>query len=1025
MCTVSFAVENYEAGKFWPPLAALVDMTGKQVFRTEWGDAFLDNLQVLGLDDFSDLDDVTLKYLGPITMHAGMPTYCLKDFFVKVADRRRKVPGLRAEQFVSWAAERAVSGTMYVDKPVEMFLRYGGNYAVDVCDRCFELLDVVGVGGTGDGVPLPSRYTVVAKELHDEARIQPPYDRATRHLSAVSTPRIVLDPYVRGVMVRLPSVDTGPSGRVSWQVVIGTQEEVVTVQGQWPGDPTPQTDVQVSLPIRSVSVSATEVDAAIQLQLVDEKQPLIAFKEDGELVTSHLPLPGTALWLLFPGDIDNLVVDGAIRLISQAVLPPGWAGWTLALADLGEAKHLRVGDALSGRPIRHVSAARVVTGEPVFGLITASGEPVFASLPTIELPKDSSTDTKWTVSLADQDGNLISSFNEFHHETDQESIWSGLSRPFAGKIRIRVRGPWGRGTMRDLVLAEALQANSQPMFRNFSSGGLAPAHVCITAPAQFSVKPAVFDLDEDQAQAPLSLSAETKSLPLILRIPYAQVSYQSLDQITPPSFRPLSLCTDDVVRSPGSILVRTEEAAPEMAVVVSSKAIQTLPPTGNKGLSRFDLAKVVDTLRAYPKAALVLFGAINGTVATLMPRKLFNHAKLGIGEIVFSDCANIDGLVAIVYQVRAPWRGGKSFPIEDGRAAISTDLCNAGPLRVLVRVDDPWLPAPIPIWSDTRVFLSAQGWLESEDDEETAFSRWLASGGPVPDRAKPAWAWATMAWLPSLCLHDHDWHEIVGGCRGFLLSDPVASLLALQCNGIPPQAIPRLLVNSKLALAQTWTDSEIPLHWSEANAIACTLLSAQHLKSADDDLGNLEGATTVCGDCVQELLGGTDPFGKLGRFDENSDAYAAKDESDRDIIKGLLGLIPKGILDGDSRVQAALALLESRADANRRLQEAAGELLAAMKVTCAATGEMRILMAIEARTHPKRPYGWFAYPALSVGFSLLARTAARGQSEVKAWVNSKILYWGYLAEAAPQLVGIDLIMAEFMVAGWEAGGEDS
>jgi hypothetical protein len=55
--------------------------------------------------------------------------------------------------------------------PVNRFLRFGGEFAIDVTDRVFELLDIVSAGGDGSDVLLPERFRLKALEMQQAGRI--------------------------------------------------------------------------------------------------------------------------------------------------------------------------------------------------------------------------------------------------------------------------------------------------------------------------------------------------------------------------------------------------------------------------------------------------------------------------------------------------------------------------------------------------------------------------------------------------------------------------------------------------------------------------------------------------------------------------------------------------------------------------------------------------------------------------------------------------------------------------------------
>ena len=137
--TVGVAQAYYTGGKFWPELWRLTDLPRphQQQIREIWGQEFLSSLAHLGLDTFSG--NQRHHYVGPIMMHAGIPTNCLTKVFALLLERTAQYPGLDAPTFHRWA----ISGDTRLhslNKPAEEFIRAGGDYSLDVIDRCLTLL---------------------------------------------------------------------------------------------------------------------------------------------------------------------------------------------------------------------------------------------------------------------------------------------------------------------------------------------------------------------------------------------------------------------------------------------------------------------------------------------------------------------------------------------------------------------------------------------------------------------------------------------------------------------------------------------------------------------------------------------------------------------------------------------------------------------------------------------------------------------------------------------------------------------
>lgn len=217
------AATHYQGGHYWP---ALWDQTQLRdpaaADQVTWGQAFLAATDRLGLAAFPGLPH---PFVGPVVMHAGLPTYCLGDWFELLAARRRLDPSLDAETFLAWATEPGHPAALRsLDVPARRFLTDGGHYALDVVERCLELLDRLAepIPDTS-GIALPARIIeagrAVAAELDSRAAgLAGGRGAAARR----SRPRLALDPYGAGVqvvLVVLPALSNPPGGVASWQVI--------------------------------------------------------------------------------------------------------------------------------------------------------------------------------------------------------------------------------------------------------------------------------------------------------------------------------------------------------------------------------------------------------------------------------------------------------------------------------------------------------------------------------------------------------------------------------------------------------------------------------------------------------------------------------------------------------------------------------------------------------------------------------------------------------------------------------------
>lgn len=1019
LATAGVAAEHYERATFWPKLIAIVDILPDPGFQAAWGDAFLDNLRRLGLPTFEKEHDAGSRYVGRILLHAGMPTYCLADFFSMLSWKRRHTPGLTPEEFISWAAAKAAgSGFQSLDMPVQRFIRYGEEFAVDVADRSFELLDAVAAGAPPDDALLPQRFWDVARDLKDRREL----DQVPEHgISALATvdvrPRLVLDPFGLGLLLRLPPVGDAPDGRAVWLVNLDDEVQRVTTESLWPGstEPAPQTDVSISKPVRSASVAlAGREDLQLSLIVVDDRDPLMVFGEDGELIPGGLPLPATNVWALFPGDPDALQVTGSTGPVAESPLPPRWSGFSLIRVDVSGATAISAGGSV--RTVRKLESARIETALPVAGIRTASGLPVVAHLPTIHIP-GSMAKASWDITLHDSAGDVIAR-QRVSGGDDPNSIWDRMSRPVAGTFTLRVRGPWGRGATRNFTLVEGLSVSFNPGWRRFVSGGLQPCVAQVRATSGIVLSRTHIEFGERDREQKLRAGLRSDLRSFVLSPPHMTVAYQAGEFTINPSVRPLTLMREDLCDNPGELILNIGAAAlPVLHVIANGRTLQTLRAhSARMGIYRFNLAETIDTLRSQPLVTLALSDDGELVIATVRPRKLFSTIHLeDARELQLADHVNVDGLTAYVFATRAPWIAPASLPITAGRASLPDWLIDAGPMRVVVRIEDPWVPMPAPGWPEpgTSTFVDADGWVIRDDQEEAAFSMFLAGIGPMPERIKDfVRLWTTRAQLPALALGSRI-AEVTNAIDAAVYANPSAALGALTDSEVTGDAIPALMIRSGLAwanLADAHETSAPP--WTMRGAIAAALLSAADSLWSDDEI---EAAISICGESVIGLLDGCDPHASAGRMDESADLLDREPALREQYIKQA-GLIPRGLLSAESRVLAAMELVaQRRHPCLEWLMRHAPSVLREGERLIRLIGDPATQAAFDARRHHNRRGGWHVVPAISMALALGARHASRGHEQATRWMIREQRHWADLATVVPQLVTIDLIIAELVV----------
>lgn len=474
--TAGFAITGYRRGTFWPAFWEAVGYRGDTEDRACWSLAFIEALRRLGLPTFDELvEQGAFPYLTRILMHTGIPDYCLPDFFGLVAERRR-IAHVSPEEFVDWAAQRAAIDRLAdVDVPVGRFLRFGGSYAVDLVDRVYDLLDRL-VDGLDDSTTLlPARFGVQARQWWETADRPESGDRRPSRSDAGRRPRVILDPYGEGVVLRLPPLND--LGRAAlWHLT--TEDTNETVRSTEGGAVAAPTDYSLSRPVSDLMITLGDSSLSYQLPIVDRSWPMLAFDSDGRRLSATVPLPRSDVWILHPeeGQTDVLLVEGDARSIAEAPLPYGWFGWRLRYLDLTDVQALGLRDRARRWSVATTAAAQIQVGPSVRGVRSASGGPVHRSLPTIVLPPGAES-LIWEIEVRSDDGDVPLAHVTTSGGDDPNVIWHRLPRPVLGTFVIHVRGPLGRSARRVVTIAEDLSMTASPSRRLMTRSGLVPVDV--------------------------------------------------------------------------------------------------------------------------------------------------------------------------------------------------------------------------------------------------------------------------------------------------------------------------------------------------------------------------------------------------------------------------------------------------------------------------------------------------------------------------------------------------------------------
>jgi AAA domain/UvrD-like helicase C-terminal domain len=300
-----------------------------------------------------------------------LPAASLPRLFRLLLARRGLDPGLDAESFLTWAtAPGRRLRLAELDVSVRRFLVEDGDQAVDLVDRCLDLLDRLAAREPDlAGAQLPSPFIHAARQETGALTAAPSVSRgpaapslSRRPPGPPPRPRIRLDPDAPALQLILPA-PAAPDGVTSWRVTVDGDPATVRSRAV-----TPPTAYPLTRPVRTVHVSLAGVslagaDQVTELEVVPPSDPVLFFAADGRHLPARLPLPPDLLWILRPADRE-LVAAGQLRAITPGPVPPGWEGWRLELASLEQASSV----SLRGGPAHAVSPRprpRLLPGELV------------------------------------------------------------------------------------------------------------------------------------------------------------------------------------------------------------------------------------------------------------------------------------------------------------------------------------------------------------------------------------------------------------------------------------------------------------------------------------------------------------------------------------------------------------------------------------------------------------------------------------------------------------------------------------
>ena len=418
MMTVGLGVYYYNQGDFWTEFPGL----DSPVDRSSWGQKFEDFIaDHNSLETFRSVrDEGSHRYVGPMLAHGGIPQTCLPDFFrliTQYGDREQ------AGQELIDDLKRPPARLAQTDRPVQRFLKHGGEVAEEFVSRFLALWQCYERGDMGAKCGLPDRVVEEFSAWWPEHK-----PKRRDKFKRMPRPEMRIEPAGLGVFLFLPRCDAHPDiGHKALWHALGKDWAVTRVH-----------EVPVA---PSDTWKITGVGPTCTLEGPTDKFPGLFFdpgtgKAISEPSLRRLP---DKVWGLFRGRLQSEPAPSCEEEFTQ------WPGYYLAVFDLTDSSQLRIGDHTFDvrRPFFYCDADPIVQGVHARKDIR-----VFRSIPKIQW--EGKANLSWTKDDKPQEN------------IDIES--GGLSDLLdrSGEYDIELRGPLGESIRRHFVLVPGLTVVPSP-----------------------------------------------------------------------------------------------------------------------------------------------------------------------------------------------------------------------------------------------------------------------------------------------------------------------------------------------------------------------------------------------------------------------------------------------------------------------------------------------------------------------------------------------------------------------------------
>ena len=750
---VDVAKRRYEKGGLWPYLNEELREAGvkrdlDQLTQKAWREVFIGTLRGANLPTVGD----GYELVDTAAMHAGIPTYCLDDWFNLTGLARRRVGNYPAEMTHWSIAHQDAACMQAIDKPIKRMLVYGPEFAEDLFERAAELTDELFTTFSKEQLKRIAEMT--ADDLQDHPAVQIAQAlglssrwavMGARNLSAsdenrrtatsvgqepILRPKLRLDMPSGQIELTVPAI-MNVWDPVEWRITIGDRDVVRVADLDTTGAAcsTKQLTVPVLRPARTLGLSvkkmttwksdaalsnATQQNYLVELWPVDH--PAAFFSASGtHRPTSAGVIPPGITWILLP-ESAVVSIDGTpIEPRAQDDPPMGWGGWHLVQYDFApwQVVNFTLDQKQFSVRVKGGQLPTIELTEPVAG-VRHFGQPVISQRPTLSIPPHTGP---WRVAVTrHEDGVLVWS----EEVTDNGDFTIMKAVPgLAGYFDLTVRGPLGRNIRESFALVDGLQVQWSPPHRRLDQTGLLGiAHCSIAAGIGLTPDPHHADLTSSVNFADVLVHQQSaQTFPLRCFSPATLVGIADEQDIVRWGPRPVNIDTDRLaeiqwiyVRQPAWVLdsaLNVVAGGPESAGYV----VQTVASKPSLGAARYSLTALTDTAREHGMLRLFLAdGQAVGAISPAISQVSLDLAENDTVLVVSGASGPVTDIEVWCWWSAAPWREPKQLTATaEGVIALPPDMQGAGALKIHTRVADAWVETPPPDDHAPRTHIDAPG----------------------------------------------------------------------------------------------------------------------------------------------------------------------------------------------------------------------------------------------------------------------------------------------------------------------------